>query len=517
MKKKYLLIGAVLIVGMVVGGKFISAQAESRRVAEIEAQEAAKALQVKIEAEEAELDQARDAFDAFLTESTEEKMRLVAELEIWRIDAEISANTYFVKKSGTGVYASADGTEKVLGLDRGQAVYVSDRLQDESGVDKWYQIQYNYEDLDTLGWVEADRLTSRRQDMIARVYDNVDYEPQIKVDSYESNPYVAAKGVYVTGHSAAGKKLDDLIGLAERSAINAFVIDVKDDNGNMLFYSETAAQYSPSANDHVYIKDMPAFMAKLKENNIYAIARIVTFKSPRYAKDNPDRAILRRSTGAVYQSKDGVRWASPYDRELWAYNVGVALEAAEYGFNEIQFDYVRFPASGGGKLDSSLDYRNAMDESKPEAIQNFLKYAYEQISAQEVYVSADVFGWVASAQNDVGIGQHWEALTNVVDVMCPMMYPSHYGPGNYGLSVPDAYPYETIDRGIQDALERDAHVDTPSKLRPWIQDFTAPWVKGHIRYGPAQIEAQIKALEDNGIHEYLLWNAGNYYTEGGIR
>ncbi len=132
-------------------------------------------------------------------------------------------------------------------------------------------------------------------------------------------------------------------------------------------------------------------------------------------------------------------------------------------------------------------------------------------------MSADVFGWVASAQNDVGIGQHWEALTNVVDIMCPMMYPSHYGPGNYGLSVPDAFPYETIDRGIKDALERDAHVDTPAKLRPWIQDFTARWVKGHIKYGPAEVEAQIRALEDNGINEYLLWNAGNYYTEGGIR
>ncbi len=116
----------------------------------------------------------------------------------------------------------------------------------------------------------------------------------------------------------------------------------------------------------------------------------------------------------------------------------MALEAADWGFNEIQFDYVRFPASGGGKLDSSLDYRNHENETKPEAIQNFLKYAYTQISEKEVYVSADVFGWVASAQNDVGIGQHWEALTNVVDIMCPMMYPSHYGPGNYGLSVPDA-------------------------------------------------------------------------------
>ncbi len=517
MKKKYLLIGAVLIAGMAAGGTLMANQAEVKRVEALEAEKAAKALQIKLEEEEAHLDEVRSAFDTYLVEIVLEKLDAVKVQEATRIQAEINANTYYVKKNGTGVYSATENGEALLSLERGQSVYVSDRIQDESGLDKWYQIQYNYEDLDSIGWVEAEKLTARRQDMIARTYDNVDYEAQTKVASYESNPYVPVKGVYVTGHSAAGKKLDQLIELANRSAINAFVIDVKDDNGNMLFYSEAAAQYSPSANDHVYIKDMESFMAKLKENNIYAIARIVTFKSPRYAKDNPDRAILRRSTGEVYQSKDGVRWASPYDRELWKYDVGVALEAAEYGFNEIQFDYVRFPASGGGKLDSSLDYRNSQNESKPQAIQNFLKYAYEEISSKEVYVSADVFGWVASAQNDVGIGQHWEALTNVVDIMCPMMYPSHYGPGNYGLSVPDAYPYETIDRGIQDALERDAHVDTPANLRPWIQDFTAPWVKGYIKYGPAQIEAQIKALEDNGINEYLLWNAGNYYTEGGIR
>ncbi len=514
MNKKYLLIGAVLIVGLIAGGKVMTDTAAAQKLAK---EEAAAELKIKIENEEALLATARSAFDTYLVEMEMEKLKLVAaQAEAERL-AEIEANTFIVKKDSVPVYATSEGGESLIKLEKMTSVYVTNRVQDESGVDKWYEIQYNYEDLDTIGWIEAEKVTGRRQDLIARTYDNIDYEAQTKVDSYENNPYVEAKGIYVSGHIAAHKKLDDLIALANRSAINAFVIDVKDDNGNMLFYSETAAKYSPSANNRYYIKDMESLMAKLKENNIFTIARIVTFKSPRYAKDNPDKAILRRATGEVYQSKDGVRWASPYDRDLWDYNVGVALEAADWGFNEIQFDYVRFPASGGGKLDSSLDYRNHEDESKPEAIQKFLKYAYSKISEKEVYVSADVFGWVASAQNDVGIGQHWEALTNVVDIMCPMMYPSHYGPGNYGLSVPDAFPYETIDRGIKDAIERDAHVDTPAKLRPWIQDFTAPWVKGYIRYGPAEVEAQIRALEDNGINEYLLWNAGNYYTEGGIR
>jgi len=517
MKKNHILIGAVLMVGLLIGGKYMSDSAAAMQLQKEAAAKAEKELQIQLENEEAHLAQARSAFDTYLNEVEMEKLRMVAEQAEAERLAEIAANTYFIKKAGTPVFSSVEGGENLLNLEKSQQVYVVDRVQDETGVDKWYQIQYNYEDLDTLGWIDASKATGRRQDMISRVYDNVDYEAQSKTTGYESNPMVAAKGIYVTGYSAASGKIDDLIALADRTAINAFVIDVKDDNGNMLFYSETAEKYSPSGNNRFYIKDMDAFMTKMKENNIYTIARIVTFKSPRYAKDNPDKAILRRSTGAVYQSQDGVRWASPYDRDLWDYNVGVAKEAAALGFNEIQFDYVRFPASGGGKLDSSLDYRNYENESKAEAIQKFLKYAYSEISKDEVYVSADVFGWVASATNDVGIGQHWEALTNVVDFMCPMMYPSHYGPGNYGLSVPDAFPYETIDRGIKDALNRDAHVDTPAKLRPWIQDFTAKWVKGYIHYGPAEVEAQIRALEDNGVNEYLLWNAGNWYTEGGIQ
>jgi len=143
-----------------------------------------------------------------------------------------------------------------------------------------------------------------------------------------------------------------------------------------------------------------------------------------------------------------------------------------------------------------------------------LKYANERLKETNVVISADVFGWAASATDDVGIGQHWEAVSNVVDVVSPMMYPSHYGPGNFGLSVPDAFPYETIERSIIAALNRNANLETPGKLRPWIQDFTATWVEGHIRYGSKEVRAQIDALKANGIDEYLVWNAGNYYSKG---
>ncbi len=463
----------------------------------------------------------------FIKDAIDKQIALIASVEAEekrRREENIKNNTYFVKKNKTKLYSDAQGELKDQTLDSKMKVFVTQNLDKDilkdgavTGTETWCCVKMSYDSSELLGWVKADDLTKDRSTFIDKPYPGVDYSYFEKVKEYPDNPRVAVKGVYVTGYAAASDKLDRLLALADRTAINAFVIDVRDDNEVMLFDSPTAQKYSPGANKKPYIKDMEAFMQKLEEHNIYPIARIVTFKTPKYAKSNPDRAILRRGTGELYKSRDGVRWSSPYDRNLWEYNIGVAKEAASYGFREIQFDYVRFPASGGGKLDSSLDYHNDLDESKPEAVQKFLKQAYTELSAENVYVSADVFGWVASAITDVGIGQHWEGLTAVTDYMCPMMYPSHYGAGNYGLSVPDAYPYETIDRGVKDALSRDSNVENPAMLRPWIQDFTAGWVKGHIKYGPAQIEAQIKALEDNGIYEYLLWNAANVYTEAGIR
>jgi len=147
----------------------------------------------------------------------------------------------------------------------------------------------------------------------------------------------------------------------------------------------------------------------------------------------------------------------------------------------------------------------------------YLKYAKKELSPLNVYISADIYGLVGSVSDDMGLGQYWEAVSNIVDYVSPMMYPSHYGNGVYGLSVPDAFPYETIDIGTKDALIRNKNIQTPATIRPWIQDFTASWVKGHIKYGPEEVRKQIKALEDNGVKEYLLWNPNNRYSEDGVK
>ena len=346
---------------------------------------------------------------------------------------------------------------------------------------------------------------------IAKPYDDVDYTPFEKVTDFPDNPKINVKGIYVTANTAASDRMDDIIELINNTELNAVVIDVKNDAGYISFYSEAAEKYVPNANNYVLFKDMEAFMAKMKENDIYTIARIVTFKSPQYAQLYPERAITYKSSGNVYYA-DKAYWASPFDQELWKYNVEVAKEAIAYGFNEIQFDYVRFPATGSS-LDKNLDFRNPDNHSKTYAIQNFVKYAYAEINAMDAYVALDVFGWTATTINDSGIGQHWEGMTNVTDYMCPMVYPSHYGPNIFGLPVPDAAPYKTIYESMSDSMERNANVETPADLRPWLQAFTAKWVNGYIPYGTAEIQAQIQACKDLGIEDYIFWNPGNNYNE----
>lgn len=432
-------------------------------------------------------------------------------------EAEKDENIAYISASKLNVRSEGSKSGKVIGtVIKGSPVKILDKQVDEAGEVSWLKIEFDYADNNNEGWISAKYTVEDRMDLLGEGYRELDLTAQEKIE-YPNNPRVEVKGVYLTLHSAAGKKLDQLIEMAKRTNINTFVIDVKDDNGNMLFKTEAAEKFSPEANAKAPIKDIEAFMKKLKDNNIYTIARIVSFKDPKYAKKNPEKAIVYKSNGNPYTNRDGIIWVSAHDRQLWEYNIEVSKEAAKAGFNEIQFDYVRFPASNGGKLDKYLDYRNELGESKPLTIQRYLKYARENLSPLEVYISADIYGMVGSVADDMGIGQYWEAVSNMVDYVSPMMYPSHYGNGVYGLSVPDAFPYETINIGTRDAVMRNNNIETPAIIRPWIQDFTATWVKGYIKYGDDEVAAQIKALEDNGVKEYLLWNPGNRYSEGGLK
>lgn len=377
--------------------------------------------------------------------------------------------------------------------------------------DNWEKIAYTKNGKRKTGWIKENQLVVTMQETLPKNWKNLDFSP-VEKKEYPDNKRVKVKGIYVTSSSASlNKKMDELIALTKRTKINAFVIDVKEDDGTLLFKMEAGEKYNPLANRRAPIKDIEKFMKRLKENNIYTIARIVSFKDPTYAKANPDKAIISKATGKPFTNSDGVIWVSPHDRYLWEYNVAVAKEAAKAGFDEIQFDYVRFPASNGGKLDKELNYRNTKNESKPETIQKYLAYARKELEPLGVYIAADVYGQVGSLPDDMALGQHWESVSNVVDYICPMIYPSHYGRGVYGLPVPDAYPYKTVYHCTQDSINRNANIDTPAMIRPWIQAFTAKWVKGHINYGPKEIELQVQALRDLGIEDYILWSPTNKY------
>ncbi|HPL99528.1 MAG TPA: putative glycoside hydrolase [Bacillota bacterium] len=431
-------------------------------------------------------------------------------------DQDEKLGVVYISASKLKVRESAGTDAKALdNLIKGTAVDIVEEKMDDSGK-AWYRISYDGITGSNEGWIAAEYTVRDRTELLDENLRKLDFSPQNKTYEYPGNPRVQARGIYLTKYSASNDRLDKLIEMTKRTKINTFVIDVKDDKGHMLFPTKAAEKYSPEANKYATVKDIGALMKKLKENNIYTVARIVSFKDPTYTSHHTDRAIIYRDSGKPFTNSDGLIWASAYDKVLWEYNLEVSKEAAEAGFNEIQFDYVRFPASDGGKLDKSLDYRNNEGESKPQAIQDYLKYAREQLAPLNVYISADVYGLVGSVADDMSLGQYWEAVSNAVDYICPMMYPSHYANGTYGLPVPDAYPYETVFNSAKDSAARNKNIETPGAIRPWIQDFSAPWVPGHIKYSDKQVKEQIRALEENGIGEYLLWNAGNRYSEGAV-
>ncbi len=514
-RKKWKVLLILFTVGIIATGFVVNDQIQK---SELQSEKLRIEAEQKKEQEAVEEQKKREAEKAAEeAKKLEEEAKAKAEAEAKaaeeaRVKLEaIEQNTYYVNLGGANLLAEASTSSKVLKkIPAKLGLFASDYIKNESGEIIYLQVKENVDSTEALGFVAFSAVRKSLTTFIDNPFEDADYTAQVKNGSFESNPKIDVKGIFVTGNTAQSQRMDEMIKLIDDTALNAIVIDVKDDVGYLLFKSEAAAKYNPNANDKVYIDDIKAFVAKMKEHNIYLIARIVSFKSPFYAQNHPDRAIVYKESGKLYTDSDRLPWVSPHDRIMWEYNVEIAKEAAELGFNEIQFDYVRFPAIANTE---SIDYRNVTDESQTATIQNFLKYAYEALKPYEVYISADVFGWAATATGGIGIGQHWEAVSNVVDYISPMMYPSHYGPNTFGLPVPDAYPYETIDRSVKDAINRNKNLYTPAGIRPWIQDFTATWVSGYIPYRTKEVKAQIEALKDNGINEYLVWNAGNYYRE----
>ncbi|SFE98119.1 hypothetical protein SAMN05216378_4592 [Paenibacillus catalpae] len=336
-------------------------------------------------------------------------------------------------------------------------------------------------------------------------------EDGIKTDPQPDAP--AVKGVFVTAHSAGGARLNTLLKLMDDTELNSMVIDIKDDNG-YITYPTQSPELLKLGTAKKYISDVHALMSKLEAHKVYPIARIVVFKDTVLAKKHPEFS-YRHEDGSLWANGNGDSFVNPYIPEVWEYNVAIAKEAVSLGFKEIQFDYVRFPEGFEKKADSLAFTKT--DQSRVDAVAGFVQYAREQLEPLGVRVSVDIFGYAASVPAAEGIGQDFVKISSDVHVISPMIYPSHYSTGWFGQQDPDKSPYATIAGAMKDTHRKlDPIGDKKPIIRPWIQDFTASWLgKGHyIKYGAAEVEAQIKALHDAGVEEYLLWNAGNNYSEG---
>ena len=334
-------------------------------------------------------------------------------------------------------------------------------------------------------------------------------------------PKDGVKGIYVTSNSTQGAKMDELVKFIKDSNLNTMVIDVKDDTGNITMKLNTGnKQVDKNTLD---IVDGKKLLKKLHDNNIYPIARIVTFKDTKLANEHPEWT-FRNSDGSVWTNGKGDSFVNPFMKEVWKYDIDVAKAAAKAGFQDIQFDYVRFPEGFENQADSLTynkgEYKNSQMSSGDQrvyTITKFLEYANKELKPMGVNVSADVFGYSALVENAPGIGQSFPKISKNVDAISSMIYPSHWSNGDFGLQAPDTEPYKTVNRYIQ---KENSLLDTLGKdkpiSRPWIQDFTASYLGAgnYIDYDAKAISEEVQALKDNGVNEFLLWNAGNDYTEG---
>jgi hypothetical protein len=324
---------------------------------------------------------------------------------------------------------------------------------------------------------------------------------------------IVVRGLYVNRWAALGRRIYQLIELAKTTEINTLVIDVKDDRGLVLYRSRVALarQTGADTDSPMSLNRLRALLDTMRVYGIYPVARIVVAKDPLLARAKLDWAIKRKADSLPWLDRTGNRWLDPHRREIWKYAADLAEEAYDLGFSEIQFDYVRFPDER--RLIREAAFPLARGRFRAQVIRDQLEYVRELLSKKMIRMTIDVFGLTATDTTDMGIGQRWEMFVDQADVILPMTYPSHFGPGTYGLSRPNARPYETIDNAMKDVTRRTTGVKNAGKIIPWYQDFTL----GRPRYGVEQIRAQIKAGYDNGYYDWILWNARSRYTVAALR
>ncbi len=311
------------------------------------------------------------------------------------------------------------------------------------------------------------------------------------------------KALYLSFYGVGSRTLREAaLNQIEKRGMTAVVIDVKGDRGLIAYRSSVALAQEVGAQKTITISDPAGLISRLHREHLYVVARIVVFKDDPLATARPSLAVKRAGDGA-YKDREGLEWTDPLDKEVWNYNIAIAVEAARLGFDEIQFDYVRFPDAKG----LELSVPNTM-AGRIGAITGFLSAARKQLVPYNVFLASDIFGYVMWNLDDTHIGQRLEELASVVDYISPMLYPSCFHAGIPGYPNPVAHPYEIVLLSLQSGQQRTRIA--PIRFRPWLQAFR-DYAFDHRRYGEAEIAAQIKAAETFGSDGWMLWNPRNVY------
>lgn len=343
------------------------------------------------------------------------------------------------------------------------------------------------------------------------------------------------KAVYMTSWVAGTPSLrENIIALIDNTELNAIVIDIKDDTGR-ISYEVTDPDLHEVDSWENRIPDLRELIARLHEKDIYVIGRVSVFQDPYYTKVRPDLAVTRASDGSVWKDYKGLSFIDVGAEEYWEYIIAIAHDAHEAGFDEINFDYIRFPSDGNMK---DIAFPHSGTQTKADALESFFAYLHEELGASEVVLSADLFGYTTTNTDDLGIGQLIERTLPYFDYIMPMVYPSHYNSGFIGYEKPAAYPYDVVKYSMDSAVRRAKKLQlaadstststeivqlrkqalkghgnvSPNQLRPWLQDFDLG-----ATYTADMVRAQIQATYDSGLTSWSIWDAGNTYTESALQ
>jgi hypothetical protein len=319
----------------------------------------------------------------------------------------------------------------------------------------------------------------------------------------------AVRAIYMTSWVAGTPSLRaHVLNLLNTTSANAVVIDVKDYSGNITFDVQNPA-LAAYGSVQVRISDLPQLITTLHNKGIYVIARIAVFQDAYFVKYRPDLAIQNASSTKVWADDKGISWIDPAARDYWKYIALIGDESYAVGFDELNFDYIRYPSDGNLQ---DISYPWSKTDSKSDVLTSFFQFLHSHFGPENIPISADLFGETTTANDDMGIGQVFVNALPYFNYIAPMVYPSAYAPNTLGYKNPAAYPYQIITYALDSAVKRADMASTSAlKIRPWLQDFNLG-----ATYGVSQVESEEKAVTDAGLSSWMMWDPNNQYTVGAL-